>query len=165
MRYKTGRRKLTKNDQLTLEWAGVYHHYHAAMMRTILVGKAAKRHQELYAAASEALEAVEKVMTAGNRFGDVFDAHSRVMEAHGLTRHRLNSCGFSLGARFAPSWMDPPMFYAANEEIILPDMTLFAHMIVMDTDTGHAMTLGRTYLTTDEAPVPFSRHGLDLIVR
>ena len=30
----------TKNDQLTLEWAGVFHHYHAAMMRTALTGKA-----------------------------------------------------------------------------------------------------------------------------
>lgn len=29
-RYKSGRRKLSKNDQLTLEWAGVYRHYHAA---------------------------------------------------------------------------------------------------------------------------------------
>ncbi|MEQ9181789.1 MAG: Xaa-Pro peptidase family protein, partial [Nitratireductor sp.] len=27
-RYKAGRRKLRKNDQLTLEWAGVFHHYH-----------------------------------------------------------------------------------------------------------------------------------------
>src|SRR5690606_15766698 len=36
-RYKSGRRKLSKNDQLTLEWAGVFHRYHAPMMRTILV--------------------------------------------------------------------------------------------------------------------------------
>src|SRR5690606_7697911 len=35
-RYKAGRRKLTKNDQLTLEWAGVFHHYHAPMRRTVL---------------------------------------------------------------------------------------------------------------------------------
>lgn len=165
VRYKAGRRKLTKNDQLTLEWAGVFHHYHAAMMRTILVGKVARRHQELYAAAREALEAVEKVMVPGNRIGDLFDAHARVMEAHGLTRHRLNACGYSLGARFAPSWMDPPMFHAGNEEVIVPAMSLFAHMIVMDADSGHAMTLGRTYLTTDAAPAPLSRHGLDLIVR
>jgi Xaa-Pro dipeptidase len=33
-RYKTGRRRLAKNDQLTLEWAGVYRHYHACCMRT-----------------------------------------------------------------------------------------------------------------------------------
>jgi Xaa-Pro dipeptidase len=35
-RYKAGRRKLNKNDQLTLEWAGVFAHYHAPMMRTIV---------------------------------------------------------------------------------------------------------------------------------
>ncbi len=164
-RYKAGRRKLNKNDQLTLEWAGVFHHYHAAMMRTVLLGKVSKRHQELFDAAQETLLAVEKAMTPGNTFGDVFDAHARVMEAHGLTKHRLNACGYSLGARFTPSWMDKPMFYAGNPEPIAPDMTLFAHMIIMDSESGAAMTLGRTYLTTELQPKPLSRHDLDLIVR
>ena len=68
-------------------------------------------------------------MTPGNTFGDVFDAHARTMEAHGLTRHRLNACGYSLGARFTPSWMDMPMFYQGNPEAIAPNMTLFAHMV------------------------------------
>lgn len=66
-RYKAGRRKLTKNDQLTLEWAGVFHHYHAAMMRTVLTGKASKRHQELFDAARDALLAVERAMTPATR--------------------------------------------------------------------------------------------------
>lgn len=164
-RYKAGRRKLNKNDQLTLEWAGVFHHYHAPMMRTILTGKASKRHQELFEAAREALLAVEKAMVPGKTFGEVFDAHARVMEAHGLTRHRLNACGYSVGARFTPSWMDMPMFYGGNPEPIAPDMTLFAHMIIMDSDSETAMTLGRTYLTTDGDPKPLSRHDLDLIVQ
>src|SRR5690606_14592416 len=34
-RYYTGRRRLDPKDQLTLEWAGAYRHYHAAMMRTL----------------------------------------------------------------------------------------------------------------------------------
>ena len=164
-RYKAGRRKLTKNDQLTLEWAGVFHHYHAAMMRTAIVGKVSKRSQELYDACLEALQAVEKAMVPGKTFGDVFDAHSRVMEAHGLSRHRLNACGYSLGARFTPSWMDMPMFYAGNPEPIVPNMSLFAHMIIMDSETETAMTLGRTYLTTEGSPTALSRHDLDLIVR
>ena len=164
-RYKAGRRKLNKNDQLTLEWAGVFHHYHAAMMRTVLVGKVSKRHQELYDAALDALLAVEKAMVPGKTFGDVFDAHARELEAHGLTRHRLNACGYSLGARFAPSWMEQQMFYAGNAEPIAPNMTLFAHMIIMDSDSETAMTLGRTYLTTDAAPKSLSRHDLDLITR
>ena len=164
-RYKAGRRKLTKNDQLTLEWAGVFHHYHAPMMRTVLTGKASRRHMELFEAARDALLAVESTMVSGKTFGDCFDAHAKVMEAHGLTRHRLNACGYSVSARFAPSWMDEQMFYAGNSEPIAPDMTLFAHMIIMDSDSETAMTLGRTYLTTDGAPRALSRHGLDLIVQ
>ena len=164
-RYKAGRRKLNKNDQLTLEWAGVFHHYHAPMMRTVLTGKASRRHQELFEAAVDALGAVEKAMIPGKTFGDVFDAHAKIMEAHGLTRHRLNACGYSVGARFTPSWMDAQMFYSGNPEPVAPDMTLFAHMIIMDSDSETAMTLGRTYLTTDGAPRPLSKHGLDLIVQ
>ena len=164
-RYKAGRRKLNKNDQLTLEWAGVFHRYHAPMMRTVLTGKASRRHQELFEAARDALGAVEEAMVPGNTFGDVFDAHARVMEAHGLTRHRLNACGYSVGARFTPSWMDMPMFYAGNPAPIAADMTLFAHMIIMDSDSETAMTLGRTYLTAEGAPKSLSRHDLDLIVR
>lgn len=164
-RYKAGRRKLNKNDQLTLEWSGVFHHYHAPMMRTVLTGKVSKRHQELFEAARAALVAVEKAMTPDNTFGDVFDAHARALEAHGLTKHRLNACGYSVGARFTPSWMDMPMFYQGNPEPIAPDMTLFAHMIIMDSETETAMTLGRTYLTTETQPKPLSRHDLDLIVQ
>ena len=50
-------------------------------------------------------------------------------------------------------------------EPIAPNMTLFAHMIIMDSDTETAMTLGRTYLTTESQPKPLSRHDLDLIVQ
>ncbi|MCB1424341.1 MAG: Xaa-Pro peptidase family protein [Zhengella sp.] len=164
-RYKSGRRKLAANDQLTLEWAGVYNRYHAAMMETVLTGKVSKRHRELFEAAQAALAAVENAMVPGNTFGDVFDAHARAMEAHGLTKHRLNACGYSLGARYTPSWMERQMFYTGNPEPVAPDQTLFAHMIIMDSETGTAMCLGRTYLTTAGAPECLSRHTPDLIVR
>ena len=42
-RYFTGRKHIAQTDQITLEWAGAYRHYHAAMMRTIPVGKALPR--------------------------------------------------------------------------------------------------------------------------
>ncbi|WP_206454157.1 M24 family metallopeptidase [Aurantimonas marina] len=163
-RYKSGRRRLDENDQLTLEWAGVKAQYHAALMRTVIVGRPSDRHLELHAAAREALQAVEATMQPGHTFGDVFDAHAAVMEAHELARHRLSACGYSLGARFAPSWMDMPMFHSGNPAVIEPGMTLFAHMIVMDSDSETAMTLGRTYLTTTAKPESLSRLPLDLIV-
>ena len=129
-RTKTGRRNLAANDQITLEFAGVFRLYHVALMRTVIVGEPSTRHRELHAACAEALAACEAAMRPGEMFGEVFDAHARVMEAHGMTRHRLNACGYSLGARYAPSWMDPPMFYRDNPVAIAPNMVLFAHMIL-----------------------------------
>ena len=163
-RYKSGRRKLDEQDQLTLEWAGVYAHYHAAMMRTIVIGKPTERHLELYDICREALTEIEKVLRPGSTFGDVFTTHAKVLEDRGVTRHRLNACGYSLGARFTPSWMEREMFYAGNELNIKADMSLFVHMIIMDSETETAMTLGQTYLTTDDEPTGLSRHDLDLIV-
>jgi len=162
-RYKAGRRKLDVVDQLTLEWAGVYAHYHAPMMRTIVIGKPNDRQKELYAACRDAIEAIEQVLVPGNTFGTVFDTHARIMDERGLARHRLNACGYSVGARFAPSWMEHQMFYQGNPEPILANMTLFVHMIIMDSDTGTAMTLGQTYLVTEEAPRSLTRHSLDMI--
>ncbi|TZG36346.1 Xaa-Pro peptidase family protein [Agrobacterium sp. B1(2019)] len=162
-RYKAGRRRLDAKDQLTLEWAGVSAHYHAAMMRTLVIGEQDFRQKELYSACLQNLTAIEEVLRPGKTFGDVFDVHARVMDERGLTRHRLNSCGYSLGARFSPSWMEHQMFHTGNPQEITADMTLFVHMIVMDSDSGTAMTLGQTYLTTDGAPEPLSRHNLDLL--
>lgn len=164
-RYKSGRRTLEDQDQLTLEWAGVFAHYHAAMMRTIIVGRATERHLELYDVCREALSEIEDVLRPGNSFGDVFATHARVLEDRGMTRHRLNACGYSLGARFTPSWMEREMFFSGNEQIIKADMSLFAHMIIMDSETETAMTLGQTYLTTEDAPNVLSTHNLDLIVQ
>lgn len=164
-RYKAGRRKLDANDQLTLEWAGASAHYHAAMMRTVVIGEPSLRHRELYNACRETIQAIEEILRPGKTFGDVFDTHARILDGRGLTRHRLNACGYSLGARFSPSWMEHQMFHAGNTQEILPGMTLFVHMIIMDSDEGVAMTLGHTYLTTEGAPEPLSRHGLDLLVR
>ncbi|CAM5770476.1 Xaa-Pro dipeptidase [Labrys miyagiensis] len=147
-RYKAGRRRLDERDQITLEFAGVYRHYHAALMRTITIGDVSPRHSELYTAAHEALLACEAEIRPGRTAGDVFAAHARVMDAHGLENHRLAACGYSLGAKFTPSWMDWPMFYEGNDWVLEPGMVMFAHMILMDSESGTAMCLGRTSLTT-----------------
>ncbi|MFB9175039.1 M24 family metallopeptidase [Roseibium salinum] len=164
-RYKSGRRALSAQDQITLEWAGAYRHYHAALMRTVVVGTPTDRHQEMYLAAREALTAVETQLVPGKTFGDVFDAHAERMDAHGMMPHRLNACGYSLGARFTPSWMDMPMAYKANPAEVKPDMVIFMHMILMDSNTETAMTLGQTYLTTEGAPECLSTLPLDLPVK
>lgn len=164
-RYKSGRRRLEGEDQITLEWAGAYRHYHAAMMETVVVGPPRDRHLELFAAAKQALEACAHAMVPGKTAGEVFAAHAHVMDGHGLAQHRLAACGYSLGAKFTPSWMDPPMFYADNEWVLEPGMVLFAHMILMDSETGTAMCLGRTFLTGVNSNECITDAPLDLLVK
>ncbi len=95
-------------------------------------------------------------MRPGNTFGEVFDAHAQELNDRDMQAHKLNACGYSLGATFTPSWMDPPMFYSGNEAEVEPNMVLFAHMILMDSETQTAMTLGRSYLTTEADAEPLS---------
>lgn len=164
-RYKSGRRVLGEQDQLTLEWAGVYRHYHVAMMRTLCFGAPPVRQIELYEAASEALEAVRGVLKPGNSFGDGFRAHADVLDAHGLAGHRLNACGYSLGTTFSPNWMDWPMLYEDNPVVIEPGMVIFTHMIIADSDSELAMTLGETVLVNGEGNERLSGATLDLIAK
>lgn len=162
-RSKSGRRKLDAEDQLTLEWSGVSARYHAPMMRTAIIGEPSNRHRELYSACREAMQAMEMVLRPGNTFGTVFETFARIIDERGLARHRLNTCGYSVGARFAPSWMEQQMFLVGTPQEIQPNMTLFVHTIVLDSDSGTAMTLGQTYLTTTDTPKALSRYGLDFI--
>ena len=163
-RYTSGRRTLDAQDQLTLEWAGVAGQYHVAAMKTVVIGTPTPRHIALHDAARTALLACEAAMVTGAQMRDVFAAHATALDNAGLGQHRLNACGYSLGARYAPSWMEPQMFHAGAETVIAPGMVFFLHMILMDSETGTAMTLGRTSLTTDAGAEPLSRLSLDMAV-
>ena len=163
-RYQAGRRHLAANDQLTLEWAASFRHYHAAMMRTICLGTPPQAQIKMHAVAREALLAVEAELRPGRAIGAAFDAHARVLDDAGYQAHRLNACGYSLGTTFAPSWMDWPMLYCGNSIEAAPGMVFFVHMIIADSDSGLAMTLGRTSLVGETGAEVLSRAPLDLIV-
>jgi Xaa-Pro dipeptidase len=164
-RYYSGRRRLDADDQLTLEFAGVYRHYHSCLMRTLLVGHAEPRLVAMHAACAEALLAAEAALRPGVPLGTVFAEHARVLDAHGHAAHRLNACGYSLGTTFAPNWMDWPMLYAGQPVEAAPGMVLFIHIIVFDAERGLAMTLGRTSLVTPGGAEVLSRASVDLVRR
>ncbi len=163
-RYFSGRKHLAEQDQLTLEWAGAYRHYHAAMMRTVIVGEASPEHLKMHTIAVEALEACEQTLKPGIEVGKVFDTHARIADAGGLKNHRFNACGYSLGATYTPTWMDWPMLYHGNSLIAEPNMIFFMHMIFVNSENQQAMTLGHTMRVTEHGCERLSRSSLDLIV-
>lgn len=160
-----GRRRLGERDQLTLEFAGSFARYHAALMRTFAVGEATARHREMHGACLEALHEAALELRPGNPLGLAFDAHARILDAAGMGAHRLNACGYSLGAVFGPSWMDWPMLYHGNPVLARDNMVIFVHIILMDSESQTAMSLGQTYLIGENGAESLSRAGLDLVVK
>jgi Xaa-Pro dipeptidase len=164
-RYFTGRRHLDPEDQLTLEFAGTYRHYHACLMRTLRIGTPPARQVDLFDRARDALMACEAALVPGRTVGDVFNAHADTLDRAGLSAYRLNACGYSLGTTFAPNWMDWPMIYSGNPVVLTPGQVFFLHMILFDDDAGLAMTLGRTSLLTEAGSEVLSKAPLELVVR
>ncbi len=163
-RYFSGRKHLEAHDQLTLEWAGAYRHYHAAMMRTIIIGDLDPEHSHMHEIACEALLGCEQTLRPGIPVGEVFDTHARIADDNGLKQHRFNACGYSLGTTFTPTWMDWPMLYHGHPLVVEPNMVFFMHMIFVNSDNQHAMTLGHTVRVTEDGCERLSRSPLDLIV-
>jgi Xaa-Pro dipeptidase len=163
-RYAAGMRRMDPVDQLSLEWAGSYRHYHAAMMRTLCVGEASGYQRHLFSAVREAIEEMTAALSPGRPVGEVDDAHRRVLDDAGLEEHRYAACGYSLGTTFSPNWMDWPMLFSGNSVQAEPGMVFFLHCIVADSDRGVAMSLGRTCLVTDAGREVLSARPLELIV-
>jgi Xaa-Pro dipeptidase len=163
-RSAAGMRRMDEVDQLSLEWAGSFRRYHAAMMRTIAVGEASDYQRRLHSAVREALETMTQALTPGRPVGEVDDAHRRVLDAAGLREHRFSACGYSLGTTFSPNWMDWPMLYSGNPVLAEPGMVFFLHCIVTDSDRGVAMSLGHTCLVTEDGREILSSRALDPVV-
>jgi len=128
-RYQSEKRILSETDQLTIEWAGTYKHYHSAMFRTIPIGKADPKHIKMHEACVEALNNCAKTLIPGKTAGDVFDIHAKTFDNLGYNKARMNACGYSLGSTFSPNWMDWPMLYTGNPYVITPGNVFFMHMI------------------------------------
>ena len=163
-RYQAEKRNLSNQDQLSIEWAGTYKHYHSAMFRTIAIGKVDPKHIKMHEACIQALTNCENKLKPGNKVGKVFDVHAKTFDDLGYNKSRMNACGYSLGSTFSPNWMDWPMLYTGNPYVIQPGNVFFMHMILMDSDNELAMNLGETYLVTENGNERLGKQKLDLVI-
>jgi len=163
-RYQAEKKILNNIDQLSIEWAGTFRHYHSAMFRTIPIGKADPKHSKMHEACVQALKNCQSKLIPGNKAGEVFDVHAKTFDDLGYNKARMNACGYSLGATFSPNWMDWPMLYTGNPYVIQPGNIFFMHMILMDSESNLAMNLGETYLVTENGNERLGKQKLDLVV-
>jgi Xaa-Pro dipeptidase len=151
VRYHSGHRRIGPNDQVTYEFGAAYRHYMACIMCGMLTGEVDPRHRDMYEACREALQACEETLRPGKTLGDVWDAHERTLNKAGYAGKYLNACGYGMGATFPPAWVDWPMIYRENPQVLEPGMVLFLHMILLDREAGLAMHLGETAIVSQGA--------------
>ncbi|KAF9891687.1 hypothetical protein FE257_003699 [Aspergillus nanangensis] len=154
-RYSAGKSKIDR--QITLEHAGVYKHYHACMMRTIHIGGITKLARRMFEVNVLQMEAAMQALKPGKEIGDVFEAYARVADENGFKEQRFNACGYSMGATFAPTWMDFPMFVRGQNVVAQPGMVFFIHIILMDQATDTASSIGQTVEVTKDGAVSLSK--------
>ena len=164
VRYHTGHGTVTPRDQVQFEIAAAYRHYHAALMYVILTGEPDPRHRHMFDACAEALDTCEVALRPGDTVGQVFAAHAEVLTKAGYAGHFLNACGYTMGATYPPTWMDWPMVYAGEPQVLAPNMLFFLHMILLNSDTGLSMSLGETAIITEAGCEPISHAPRDLLV-
>jgi Xaa-Pro dipeptidase len=164
VRYHTGHGAVAARDQAQFEIAAAYRHYHAALMYVILTGEPDSRHRDMFTACAEALDACEAALRPGNTVGQVFAAHAEVLTKAGYAGHFLNACGYTMGATYPPTWMDWPMLYAGEPQVLAPNMVFFLHMILLNSDTGLGMSLGETAIVTASGCEPISHAPRQLLI-
>ena len=156
VRYHTGHGKVARTDQVLFEFAASYRHYHAALMNVVLTGEASARQRDMFKACREALDACQETLRPGRTVGEVFDTHARVLTKCGFGKSYLNACGYTMGATYPPSWMDWPMCFTGNPQVLEPGMTFFLHMILLDKETGLSMSVGEQAIVTTGACEPIT---------
>lgn len=154
-RYSTGKSKIDR--QITLEHGAAYKHYHACLMRTIPLGGVTKLARRMHEVNVLQMEAAMAALKPGREIGDVFEAYARVADENGFREQRLSACGYSMGATFAPTWMDFPMFVRGQKVIAQKGMVFFIHIILMDMATDTASSVGQTVEVTEDGCVPLSK--------
>ncbi|MBO68366.1 MAG: Xaa-Pro dipeptidase [Acidiferrobacteraceae bacterium] len=148
-RYHTGDEIIQENDQIIFEPAAAYRHYHACMMYNIVTGQVNPRHRAMYESCAEALESCQDLLRPGYTVGELYAAHANVFERRGYADAALAACGYSVGISYPPTWMDWPMIWPNNPQVLEPGMVFFLHMILLDDRTGVSMCLGETAIVTE----------------
>lgn len=163
-RYAAGMQSVGDRDQLSLEWAGVYRHYHAAMMQTLFIGQPQTQHEEMFGVVKDTLGPMIDTLQPGEPIGRVDETHRVLLDKAGFGNRRYSACGYSQGTTFAPNWMDWPMLYSGNSLEAKPGMVFFIHCVLVDSDAGVGVGVGRTCLVTEQGREILSRHPVDMIL-
>jgi len=111
---RPGERKLEKGDFVVIDSAAKYAGYHADMTRTVVIGAATEKHQEIYELVKKSQQAGIDAVQAGVACKKIDDATRNVIAAAGHGDNFIHSTGHGIGLEVHTS----PRLSQQSEEIL-----------------------------------------------
>jgi Xaa-Pro dipeptidase len=158
------RRTMEQGDVVALETCACYNRYHAALFRTVAVGKIPTRAEDMFKVCLEGLAAAIEKLRPGNTCADVHNACQAVIDRHGFTESYRKRSGYSLGISFAPDWGEGNILSLFRDVPVPLEPGMVFHVPVALRDYAKfTVAVSETVVVTSGAARTLSRVSRDLL--
>ncbi len=158
------RRRIQPGDVTVLETSACYNRYHAALFRTVAIGKIPQLALDMYKVCAEGLEVAIDKLRAGNTCADVHNAVQAVIDRNGFTAGYRKRTGYSMGISFAPDWGEGNILslFRGIDVPLEPGM-IFHVPITLREYNKFTVAVSETVMVTDKAARTFSTISRELV--
>ncbi len=158
------RRTIEQDDVVALETCACYNRYHAALFRTVAVGKIPARAEDMFKVCLEGLDAAIEKLRPGNTCADVHNACQAVIDRYGFTESYRKRTGYSLGISFAPDWGEGNILSLFRDVDVPLEPGMVFHVPVALRDYAKfTVAVSETVVVTNGAARTLSRISRDLL--
>lgn len=163
--HTTWRRRVIENfDLVALETCACYNRYHAALFRTVAIGKIPVEAEDMYKVCREGLDAAIEKLRPGNTCADVHNACQAVVDRHGYTAAYRKRTGYSIGISFSPDWGEGNILSLFHDVAVPLEPGMVFHVPAALRSYGKfTVAVSETVVVTKGAAKTLSRIGRDLI--
>ena len=152
-----------ETDSVTnIELAGCHHRYHAALARTLYLGRPPAKLEHLAAATAEGMTAILPVLRAGETCEAVEAAWRREMAKAGYEKR--SRIGYSIGLNYPPDWGEQSASLREGDKTVLEENMCFHLMLGMWMDDW-GFELSETVRVTKSEPELLTRFPRQLFVK
>jgi Xaa-Pro dipeptidase len=163
--HTTWRRKtIETGDVVALETCACYNRYHAALFRTVAIGKIPPLAEDMYKVCLEGLEATIEKLTPNYTCAEAHNACQAVIDKYGFTEHYRKRTGYSLGISFAPDWGEGNILGLFTDmEIPLRPGMVFHVPVALREFGKFTMAVSETVVVTNGSARTLSKISRDLV--
>lgn len=158
------RRQIEHGDVVILETSACWNRYHAALYRTVAVGRIPDRARDMFRACQEGLAAALAELRPGRTCADVHRAVQAVVDRAGYTAGYRKRTGYSIGISFAPDWGEGNILslYRGVDVPLQPGM-VFHVPITLREYAQWTVAVSETVVVTPQGARPLSSLRRDLV--